>query len=82
MKSFRFWTVALVGILLLLTVGLACRKTSEVDKSIAKYTEAVRLNPNFVVAYWGRGGCYKAKADKAKAEADFAQAKKLGFKGP
>ena len=30
----------------------------------------------------GPGQAYEKKGDKAKAEADFAQAKKLGYKPP
>jgi Flp pilus assembly protein TadD len=32
------------------------------------------------VAYYARGVVYQKKGDKAKAEQDFAQAKKLGYK--
>jgi Flp pilus assembly protein TadD len=51
------------------------------DKAIADYTEAIRLNPQCAEAHYGRGVAYEKKGEKAKAEADFAQAKKLGFEG-
>ena len=31
------------------------------------------------MAYYRRGVCYQENGDKVKAEADFAQAKKLGY---
>jgi Flp pilus assembly protein TadD len=52
------------------------------DKAIADYTEAVRFDPKLGSAYYNRGFAYQRKSDKAKAEADFAQAKKLGYKAP
>jgi Flp pilus assembly protein TadD len=52
----------------------------EFDKAIADYTEAIRLEPQSVRAFDGRGWCYKQKGDNGKAVADFAQAKKLGYK--
>jgi tetratricopeptide (TPR) repeat protein len=53
------------------------------DNAIADYTEAIRLNPKYAEAYFGRGIAYGGNGDfdKAKAEEDFAQAKKLGFVG-
>ena len=51
------------------------------DKAIADCTEAIRLDPKWAEAYYDRGSAYEKKGDKAKAEADFAQAKKLGYKG-
>ena len=44
------------------------------------YNKAIQLNPNFAEAYFGRGKCYEAMGDKAKAQADFAKAKELGYK--
>ena len=51
-------------------------------RRLPTYTEAIRLNPNYAKAYYNRGAAYEKKGDKAKAEADFAQAKKLGYKAP
>ena len=44
------------------------------------WAEAVRLDPKNARAYHNRGFAYRKKGDNAKAEADFAQAKKLGYK--
>jgi Flp pilus assembly protein TadD len=38
------------------------------------------LNPKYAKAYYSRGLSYKKKGETAKAEEDFAQAKKLGYK--
>ena len=43
-------------------------------------THAIRLNPKDASAYYLRGWAYQQKGDKAKAEEEFAQAKKLGYK--
>jgi len=48
------------------------------DKAIADFNEAIRLDPNNAQAYQNRGVAYEKKGEKAKAEEDFAQAKKLG----
>ena len=50
------------------------------DKAIADFTEAIRLDPKDAQSYQNRGVAYGKKGEKAKAEEDFAQAKKLGDK--
>ena len=50
------------------------------DKAIADYTEAIRLDPNYVKAYHLRGLIYRMKGEQAKAEADLARAKELGYR--
>jgi Flp pilus assembly protein TadD len=55
---------------------------AEFDKAILDFTEAIRLNPSFGEAYQQRGLAYEKSGEKAKAEEDFAQAKKLGYKAP
>ena len=52
----------------------------EHDNAIANFTEAIRLNPKDAKAYQGRGAVYHNKGEQAKAEADFAKAKELGYK--
>ena len=58
----------------------AYNKTGEYDKSIADCTESVRLKPAFSEAYKIRGIAYSMNGQKSKAEEDFAQAKRLGYK--
>ncbi len=49
------------------------------DNAIADYTQAIRLNPKLAKAYYDRGLAYERKAEKSKAAADFAEARKLGL---
>ena len=51
------------------------------DKAIADFTDAIRLDPKYAAAYYGRACVYSKKGEKAKAEQDFQQARKLGYKG-
>ena len=44
-------------------------------------TDAIRINPNFEKSYQLRGIIYKELGEIEKANADFAKAKELGFKG-
>lgn len=52
---------------------------AELDKAIAAYSEAIRLDPAHAVAYYNRGLAYKSLGDKVKAEADLARGRELGF---
>ena len=54
----------------------------EYDKAVADFTEAIRLNPKYALAYLFRSTAYEKKGDKAKAEADSATFAKLGHKEP
>jgi Flp pilus assembly protein TadD len=47
---------------------------------IADYTAAIQINPNDGTTFYSRGYSYLQKGDQASADADFAQAKKLGYK--
>ena len=64
----------------LLQPGLHYMQEGEHDKAIADCTEAIRLDPKLAIAYYERGLVYQKKGEKAKADKDFAQAKKLGYK--
>jgi tetratricopeptide (TPR) repeat protein len=47
------------------------------DEEIAYYTEAIRLNPQHVVAYYNRGVARRAQGDLAGAIADYTEAIRL-----
>ena len=88
----RFVTIAILGPLLVaagcdnqdtarqaLERGNSYYEQEDFESAIAAYTEAIRLKPDYAVAYNARGLAYEERGDKTKAEKDFAQAKKLGF---
>ena len=50
-------------------------------QAIESYSRAVELNPNYAQAYYWLGRCYELLGDNAKAQADFAKAKELGYNG-
>ncbi|MBN1588396.1 MAG: hypothetical protein JW888_02670 [Pirellulales bacterium] len=52
------------------------------DRAIADCTQAVTLNPNDGGAYYVRAKSYEKKGETTKAQADFAQAEKLGYEVP
>ena len=56
------------------------RDNGKYDKALADFNEVIRLDPKDAKAYHNRGIAYEKKGDKAKAEADLEQAKKLGYK--
>jgi len=47
------------------------------DKAITEFTEAIRLNPNYELAYYYRAEAYTMKEDYDKALVDFTQAIRL-----
>ena len=49
------------------------------DAAIADYTDAILLDPGFANAYYNRGVVHRKQGQQAKAEADFAKAKELGW---
>jgi tetratricopeptide (TPR) repeat protein len=55
------------------------------DRAIADYSEAIRLESRAgrfkAIKYESRARAFARKGNQAKADADFAQAKKLGYKG-
>jgi tetratricopeptide (TPR) repeat protein len=50
------------------------------DRAIADYTEAIRLDPNSVGAYFGRAGAYSDRGDVDRAMADYTAAQRLALK--
>lgn len=50
------------------------------DKALADFDKAIEIMPDFAMAYQMRGELYKLTKQKDKAKADFAKAKRLGYK--
>ena len=47
--------------------GLAYDSQGDLDHAIADYSEAIRLNRKFAIAFADRGGAYKPQADDARS---------------
>ena len=47
--------------------GLTEAKKGDYDEAIADYSEAIRLDPDYALAYWSRGMCYLFKDDYDQA---------------
>lgn len=60
--------------------GTAYAKKGDYDKAIIDYTAAIRINPKNGYTFYARGYSFRLKGGKANANADFVQAKKLGYK--
>ena len=60
--------------------GSAYGKKGDYGKAITDFTAAIRINPKDGYLFYARGYSYRQKDEKAKADADFAQAEKLGYK--
>jgi tetratricopeptide (TPR) repeat protein len=57
--------------------GYDYRTKGDLDHAIADYTDAIRLDPTFVLAYKNRGIGYQAKGDLDRAIADYTEAIRL-----
>src|SRR5262245_20773111 len=57
--------------------GVAYKDKGDLDRAIADFTEAIRLNPRHVTALGNRGAAYSAKDDNDRAIADFNEAIRL-----
>ena len=64
----------------IITVRTSSPDLVRLGMAIADYTDAIRLNPRYAEAYYGRGYAYGKIGKTAEAEADFAQARELGYK--
>jgi tetratricopeptide (TPR) repeat protein len=51
--------------------GYAFQNRREFDSAIREYTNAITVNPNYMLAYWGRGWCYEQKQEWDQALADY-----------
>jgi tetratricopeptide (TPR) repeat protein len=57
--------------------GNAYRNKGELDKAVADYNQALRLDPNYASAYYNRGGVYRTMRNFDAAIADFRAAIRL-----
>jgi tetratricopeptide (TPR) repeat protein len=57
--------------------GLAYQRKDDLDRAIADYGEAIRLDPEYAEAYYGRGLTYRNKGDLERAIADYSEAIRL-----
>lgn len=95
MTKRKCWAVLIAGLLLAGVAasadtakdanekGKSCLEREDFDAAVAAFTEAIRLDPKDTTAYRNRGIAHQKIGETAKAEEDFEQAKKLGYKeGP
>src|SRR5262249_52469024 len=57
--------------------GIAWHDKGDLDRAIADYSEAIRLNPKLATAYYNRGIAWRAKGDLDRAIADYSEAIRL-----
>jgi tetratricopeptide (TPR) repeat protein len=57
--------------------GVGPEMWRDYDRAIADYSQAIRLDPKYAVAYINRGISYEAKGDNDRAIADYDQAIRL-----
>ncbi|PIV63894.1 MAG: hypothetical protein COS11_05020, partial [bacterium (Candidatus Ratteibacteria) CG01_land_8_20_14_3_00_40_19] len=59
--------------------GLAYYYKGEYDKAISEYTRAIKINPDYALAYNNRGNAYYYKKEYDKAWDDVYKAQSLGY---
>jgi tetratricopeptide (TPR) repeat protein len=60
--------------------GVAYQGKGDLDRAIADFTAAIRLQPRFAIAYASRGSAYEANGECGRAAADYSEAIRLGTK--
>jgi tetratricopeptide (TPR) repeat protein len=53
------------------------RERNELDRAMAEYDTSIRMNPEYILAYYNRGLVKRAKGDSSGADADIAVARKV-----
>ena len=61
--------------------GLIYKNSKQYNEAISDFSNYIRLVPNDKDGYEQRGYCYQQLGDNARAQADFAKAKQLGYNG-
>ena len=49
-------------------------KLGNIDMAIADFSQAIRIRPNYSLAFYDRGGAHERKGLKSKALADYEKA--------
>ncbi len=50
------------------------QRKGDLDRAIADFTAAIKIQPGFTAAYVSRGNAYQAKGEREKAAADYKRA--------
>lgn len=66
----------------LLENGLTKNNQGDYLGAIADYTKAIKMKPDYGLAYYKRGVAYIGMGEQANAYKDFAKAKDLGYSVP
>ena len=57
--------------------GVAYANLGNYLQAIEDFTQAINLNPTFVLSYYHRGNCYEKIGENKKAQADFKKVAEL-----
>ena len=59
--------------------GLAYFYLGQHERAIQDYDEVIRLDPQYVDAYYNRGLAYRNLGNRVESERDIQKAKELGY---
>ena len=62
--------------------GMRLMRDGDFAGALKLFDEAIRLNPEYFLAYYWRGLAHRALGNSIEAERDFATAKELGYEAP